>query len=103
MSFALRAKNRTGDSRDVRFFQQDLCGGAAILVYLLDVWKCVERSGRWFAVEAHFIEPGNEQVAAPAIFLAACRNLRLGCSERLNHRVLNGSGDPIGGVKNDLA
>ena len=83
--------------------QQDLSGGAAVLVYLLDVGKCVERARGRIAVEAHFIEPGNEQVAALAIFFAARGNLRLGRGERLNHRVLNGRGDAVGGVENDLA
>ena len=54
MAFALRAEHRTGNGGDVRLLKQDLRGGAAVLVNLLDVGKGIERARGRRAFQAHF-------------------------------------------------
>ncbi len=83
--------------------EEDLRGGAAVLVDLFDIGKGVEGPGGRIAGEADLIEPGDEQVAANAILLAARSDLRLRGGERLHHGVLHGRGDAVGGVEHDLA
>ncbi len=82
---------------------KNLRGGAAVLVDLLDIGKSVERAGGRLAFQAHFIQRGHQQVAALAILLAIGGDLRLRRFERVDHRILHGCGDAVGGVENDLA
>jgi hypothetical protein len=70
MALALRAEDRTRNGGDVRLFQQNLRGGAAVLVNFLHVGKRIERARRRLALQAHFIQPGDQQIAALAILLA---------------------------------
>ncbi len=69
MSFALRTKNRTGNGGDVRLVKENLRRGAAVLMNFLDVGKHIKRTSRRRTFQPHFAQPGNQQIAAPAVFL----------------------------------
>src|ERR1700752_100445 len=71
---AVLAEDYAGDCRDVRAFEQDVCGGAAVFADARNVREGVESSVRRVAREVEFVESGDDDVAA----LAVCAsNLRV--------------------------
>ena len=56
MAFALRAEYRAGNGGDVRLLEQNLRGGAAVLVDFLHVGKCIERAGGRLALQPNLIQ-----------------------------------------------
>src|SRR2546423_12415017 len=64
---AVLAEDDAGDCGDLRAFEKEVGGGAAVRVDVGHVGEGVERAVRRFAREAEFAEAGDEQVAALAV------------------------------------
>src|SRR5437588_6944330 len=103
VALAVLAEDYAGDCCDLRAFEKEVGGGAAVRVDVGHVRERVERAVRRFAREAEFAEARDEQVASLAVGAADGLVVVRGQFKCRERGPLRGRGDAVRRVEKALA